>query len=238
MSKMKIALPITLVFIYTGLILLSSNLVKNIQLFRISQNQYLNFQANYQLLLVAITALSLVTTYFINRAGFVGYFSIGNILAQALEMKSFGIKANDNWIKTGLSLTAVISLVTGIFMYFQLKQATVNWSLLQNSIFWILLFSLTNSFGEEMIYRLGIVSPLKGLLSPMTICTISAVLFGIPHFAGMPNGIIGATMAGALGFVLAKSLLETNGLFWAWFIHFIQDVIIIGSLFLFSSKSV
>jgi hypothetical protein len=46
-----------------------------------------------------------------------------------------------------------------------------------------------------MIFRLGIVSPLKGLIAPMTIFFISAVLFGIPHFAGMPNGIIGATLS-------------------------------------------
>ena len=39
-------------------------------------------------------------------------------------------------------------------------------------------------------------------------------------------------MAGVLGFVLAKSMIETNGFFWAWLIHFAQDVIIIGSLFL------
>jgi membrane protease YdiL (CAAX protease family) len=86
-----------------------------------------------------------------------------------------------------------------------------------------------------MIYRMGVVSPLKGLLSPMTIYIVSAVLFGLPHLAGMPSGLLGATMAGVLGLVLAKSLYETNGFFWAWTIHFIQDVIIIGALFLLAS---
>ncbi|MFM9052781.1 MAG: type II CAAX prenyl endopeptidase Rce1 family protein, partial [Bacteroidota bacterium] len=60
-----------------------------------------------------------------------------------------------------------------------LKQVQVNWILLQNGIFWIILFSLTNSFAEEMIFRIGVVSPLKGLLQPMTIFIISAILFGI-----------------------------------------------------------
>jgi membrane protease YdiL (CAAX protease family) len=82
------------------------------------------------------------------------------------------------------------------FYVFSVKASSVDWSLLQGGILWIILFSLTNSFGEEMIFRLGIVSPLKGLIAPMTIFLISAVLFGIPHFAGMPNGIIGATLAG------------------------------------------
>jgi hypothetical protein len=60
-------------------------------------------------------------------------------------------------------------------------------------------------------------------------------LFGIPHFFGMPSGIIGVLMAGLLGFVLAKSMYETNGIFWAWLIHFVQDILIIGTMFLMSN---
>jgi membrane protease YdiL (CAAX protease family) len=173
----------------------------------------------------------------LNPHNFNNFFSFGQISAVGEELKLFGIKKGDSWLKTGVSLSIIITAVTAIFMYFQLKQVDVNWSLLQTGILWIILFSLTNSFGEEMIFRLGIVSPLKGLIAPMTIFLISAVLFGIPHFAGMPNGIIGATLAGILGFVLAKSMYETNGFFWAWLIHFLQDLVIIGSLYLMHKVS-
>ena len=37
-------------------------------------------------------------------------------------------------------------------------------------------------------------------------------------------------MAFALGWLLARSMVETRGLFWAWFIHFCQDVIIFSFL--------
>ena len=238
MEKLKIAFPILLVIIYTGLIFMVSNQVKTNKLFIISQNEYINFQANYQMLLLGVTTISIFTTYFLNKESFSQYFSFGNIAAPATEMKAFGIAQNDTWTKTGVSLTIVISIATGIFMYFQLKQTHVNWNLLQKGIFWIVLFSLTNSFGEEMIFRMGIVSPLRGLLSPMTIFVISAILFGIPHLAGMPSGLLGATMAAVLGLVLAKSLHETNGFFWAWLIHFIQDVIIIGALYLMATKTI
>lgn len=238
MTKFKIALPIFLVLIYTGCMLLASYQVKESPLIAVSQSKFVNVQFNYQVLLLVITAFSLVTTYLLNKKSFLSYFSIGRITAPAGEMKLLGIKATDGWLKTGLSLSLIISLVTGVFMYFQLKEAHVDWSLLQSGIGWVLLFSLTNSFGEEMIFRMGIVSPLKGLLSPMTIYLISAILFGFPHLAGMPSGLIGATMAGFLGLVLAKSLHETNGFFWAWSIHFMQDVIIIGALFLLSIKAV
>ena len=236
MEKIRIATPIILVLVFTALILGAPYYLKKGLIFSVNKNEYINFQINYQICLLAITILSLTTTYFLNKENFANYFSVGNIFANSQEMKLFGIKQGDTWLKTGLSLSILISLATAIFMYFQLKKANVEWSLLQNGIVWILLFSLTNSFGEEIIYRLGIVSPLQGLLSPMAMFIISAILFGLPHLAGMPSGLIGATMAGVLGLVLAKSLFETNGLFWAWTIHFLQDIIIISSLYLLSVK--
>ena len=51
-----------------------------------------------------------------------------------------------------------------------------------------------------------------------------AAYFGILHFYGVPYGVVGVLLAGFLGWLLAKSMLETRGLFWAWFIHFWQDV--------------
>ena len=232
----KTILPIVLTIIYTCGLLLAGSYSKKLGL-TITGNNYLNGQINYQILLLIITAVSLLTNFLLNKTHFLNYFSFGQISAVGKELRLFGIKQGDSWIKTGLSLCLVISAITATFMYFQLKQTNLSWSTLQSGIFWIILFSLTNSFGEEMIYRLGIVSPLKGLFAPTTIFFISAILFGLPHFAGMPNGIIGATMAGILGFVLAKSMFETNGFFWAWTIHFLQDVIIIGTLYLTNSNA-
>jgi membrane protease YdiL (CAAX protease family) len=85
-----------------------------------------------------------------------------------------------------------------------------------------------------MIYRIGLVSPLKGILAPGSIILISATIFGLAHANGMPNGILGMALAGVLGYVLAKSVLETQGFFWAWVIHFLQDVVIFGAVFLMS----
>jgi len=33
-------------------------------------------------------------------------------------------------------------------------------------------------------------------------------------------------MAGFLGWLLARSVVDTRGMFWAWFLHFLQDVVI------------
>lgn len=38
-------------------------------------------------------------------------------------------------------------------------------------------------------------------------------------------------MAGFLGFVLARSVVETRGVLGAWLVHFLQDVVIFTLLF-------
>jgi membrane protease YdiL (CAAX protease family) len=227
----KLILPITLVVVYTIAILFLGKYSGELNL-SIGDNAYLNSQINYQPLLLVITTISILSTFLLNRESFKHYFSWGSISALAKEMKFFGIKEGDSWLKTGLSLCVVITGITAVFMYFQIQATQTDFTFITGALTWILLFSLTNSFGEEMIFRMGIVAPLKDIIPPKSIYLISAILFGIPHFAGMPSGIIGATMAGVLGYVLAKSMVETKGIFWAWTIHFLQDVVIIGSLFL------
>ena len=97
-----------------------------------------------------------------------------------------------------------------------------------------IVFALTNSFVEESITRLGVVVVLKNKLKERTIPLVSAFIFGIVHYWGNPRGIIGVIVSGFLGWFLTKSILETKGIFWAWFIHFLQDVIIFSALFSFS----
>ena len=233
----KTILPVILTFAFAlGLLFVPKYLAKSG--FIVSNNHYVSRQFNYQILLLVVTSVSMLATYLQNKHNFKTYFSFGHFNAVGQELKLFGIQQGDTWIKTGLSLCFVVSLVTGTFLYFYLKQTNVNWSSLQTGFFWIVLFSLTNSFGEEMIFRLGIVSSLSGHLSPTTIFLISGILFGIPHFAGMPNGITGVILAGVLGFVLAKSMYETNGFFWPWTIHFLQDVLIFGTLFLTNENTI
>lgn len=101
---------------------------------------------------------------------------------------------------------------------------------------WVLLISFSNSFSEEVIYRLGVVVPLIGVIDTDVILLISAIAFGLPHLRGMPNGIVGALMAGLLGWLLAKSMVETSGIFWAWLIHFLQDIVIFSALVLAETR--
>lgn len=232
---MKIITPIIIAGLITVGILTLSGQANKIGI-EVSENSFINFQMNYQMLLFGLALLSMISSYILNPESFKSILSVGNISAIGEELKIFSIKKGDSWLKTGISLSVFISLATGMFMYFQLKGQTIDYRLLKSGILWIIIFSLTNSFSEEIIYRIGLNGPLANLLSPNKIFLISAVIFGLAHFQGMPNGVIGVILAGLLGYILSKSVHETNGLFWAWLIHFLQDVIIIGSLYLIKSS--
>ncbi len=75
-----------------------------------------------------------------------------------------------------------------------------------------------------MTARASFLSVLEDAVGQNQAFWLTAALFGIGHFYGIPYGVIGVLMAGFLGWWLGKSMLETRGLWWAWFIHFVQDV--------------
>jgi hypothetical protein len=59
MEKFKKYLPIKLVIFYTALMLFASYKVKTAGIFNVSKNAYINFQFNYQIILLIITAMRL-----------------------------------------------------------------------------------------------------------------------------------------------------------------------------------
>jgi len=71
---------------------------------------------------------------------------------------------------------------------------------------------------------------LEGVVGKQQSLLLMAVYFGVGHFYGVPYGVIGVLMAAFLGWILGKSMLETRGLWWAWLIHFVQDVLIFAFL--------
>lgn len=59
---------------------------------------------------------------------------------------------------------------------------------------------------------------------------LNVVFFGMAHYLyGSPAGIPGFLLTGFLAFLVGKSMLETRGLLWPWFIHFVPDVVVFAS---------
>lgn len=88
-------------------------------------------------------------------------------------------------------------------------------------------FSIFNALTEELIFRVPLVQGLGKSFEPWAIALMSAVIFGALHYFGMPGKIPGVLMAGFMGWLLTFAVIQTGGIFWAWFIHLIQDIIIL-----------
>jgi len=199
-------------------------------------NAVVDFQIKFQSLQLILTAFVLLCVYWLNPTNFALFFQIGDVNAHISQITWLGITGNETWLQIAFSLGLFITLGTAIFMFFQLKKEGVDYRYFWYSLLWAIPFSIANAFSEEAIFRIGIVSPLYGLLSVPIILLISGALFGIPHYFGTPSGVIGVLMAGFLGWLLAMALVETQGIFLAWAIHFVQDVVIITAMLLISKR--
>jgi membrane protease YdiL (CAAX protease family) len=201
-----------------------------------NSNSVVDFQIKFQSMQLILTALVLAFVYLLNPENFGMFFRVGDVHAHISKIAWLGITGNETWLQIATTLGLWITLATGVFMFFQLKKVNADYRYLLFSLLWAIPFSIANAFSEEAIFRIGIVSPLYGSFSVPIIILISGALFGIPHYFGTPSGIIGVLMAGFLGWLLAMSVVETQGIFLAWAIHFVQDVVIITSMILMSKK--
>ncbi|WP_333693634.1 CPBP family intramembrane glutamic endopeptidase [Flavobacterium sp.] len=216
--------------------LLLSRLLTSKYNFQLHQNQYINGLAKHQCfaLLIAIVFIAL---FLCKNPASKEFFQIGELSSIAEKEKWIGINGNSTWLKNGLQLLFFISLATGIFVGLGVMNSGSISNFQLSFIPFILLFSLTNSFAEEIIFRYAIIAGLEDYYPKGLILITSAILFGIPHFFGNPSGIVGVIMSGLLGYILCKATLETRGLSIAWGIHFVQDIIIFTGLLMMNSYS-
>ena len=230
---MQIAIALFVILIATLLMFKLSKIAKTNIFFK-KKIAYINFQFVYQTGLLLLALIILLLLYLVNPVNFEHFINVGNISAPVESVYWLGIEEDETWLSLGLSLSFFITAITATFIYFQFRKSNISFKSALPYLPWIILFSLTNSFAEEVIYRFGIIIPLYGSIDINLVLLISAFAFGLPHFKGMPSGIIGVMMASLLGWLLAKSVIETNGYFWAWGIHFLQDIVIITALLLSS----
>jgi membrane protease YdiL (CAAX protease family) len=220
----------TLSLLYFGALL--PDVIPSIISASLTGNDFVDAKLKYQIVTFGIALLVLGITYAFAPQNARRFYKPGDINAPAEPVKWLDIKPTDTWNIVGRNFAIVVSLATGVFIYFNVARGQ---SLAQEHLSllpFILVLSALNAFTEEAITRLSVITALDGIVSRPVIYIVSALIFGIPHYFGVPGGILGSLMAGFLGWLLAKSIAETEGMFWAWFIHFLQDVIIFAGLFL------
>lgn len=225
--NMKILVGILIPSIAIILYLLGNSWVNVISIDFV-ENEEINHLIKFQIYGLLLSLLTLCITLYLAPES-KKYLKFGNLSALSQPVKVLGIKASDSWYKTGLSYLVVITVSTALFMYFGVGKSS-DWNNLIGLLPYIVIFSLTNSFNEEIITRFAVVGLLDGFLKPLKIIWSAALIFGLIHYFGHPGGPLGMLMAGFLGWLLAKSLIETKGIGVAWGVHFFQDIVIYSFL--------
>jgi len=90
----------------------------------------------------------------------------------------------------------------------------------------ILFYAALNAFNEEVTYRVPMLATIESVGGSKQALWMSAYFFGIAHYFGTPGGIAGGLASIFMGWILGKAMLETRGLFWSWWIHFLSDIAI------------
>jgi hypothetical protein len=150
----------------------------------------------------------------------------GKIDAPVEPSKLLGMKKPESWTRTGTIFAVVFSVVTLVFLALNYRPSLSAIAQTLPLIPVALLIAATNAFNEEFTLRAAPLSELWSVVGKKQALMITAVFFGLGHYYGIPNGVLGVLLSSFLGWFLGKSLLETKGFFWAWLIHFLPDVFI------------
>jgi len=178
-----------------------------------------------------MVALVVIVVLFVIRKSAGAFFLVaGDIKAPVEPVGWMGIKQGERWNIVGRNFALIISSGTLLFLILAGRPPLDIIARALPYLPAVLLAATLNAFNEEMTYKASFLSVLEGAVGRDHALWLMAAYFGIGHFYGVPYGVIGVLMAGFLGWFLGKSMLETRGMWWAWFIHFWQDVLIFAFL--------
>jgi CAAX protease family protein len=179
-------------------------------------------------LLVTAAMVAVLTVLKRDRHAF--FLARGDLAALAGPIPWLAVRPGDRWSALGRNLTLALSLGTLAFL---VLAGTPTSGLIGTALPVlpaILFAAALNAFNEEVTYKASILSALEEPLGRRDALRMVAAYFGIAHFYGVPYGVVGVALAWFLGWILARSMAETRGMAWAWFIHFVQDVLIFAFL--------
>jgi membrane protease YdiL (CAAX protease family) len=216
-----IVLPVTVAFIalFTMAFLGYFLREEKLSLITISPLKLLNFTFTMQFYALPLSFAGLLFVWFNDRSGFRSFFRFSLKTTE-------GQPVWETWALVGLFFAFGLTFMMAMNVIS--NHGTIN-SKFFELLPYVVLFSVTNAWTEEILSRFVIVAGLSGKVGPGAIRIISAVLFGGAHFMGTPGGFPGMLMTGVLGWFLAKSVIDTKSMGWALLIHFVLDFIIFGA---------
>jgi hypothetical protein len=185
---------------------------------------------------VPITLLVIVALWALKGRRSEFFLAMGNLGSPVEAVRWLGIGQGMSWRLFGWVIAVGAAVAAPLAALLALRPAADVLAHAVPQLPAILFLAAVNAFNEEVWYRATLLSTLPQVIGKSGALAIGAVFFGLAHYLyGVPRGLIGALLTGFLAWLLGKSVMETRGLFWAWFIHFLPDIAIFA---LFSNASV
>lgn len=185
---------------------------------------------------VALTVLAALRAMRGDRRAF--FLVRGRLDAPIAPVRWLGIRAGESWRVFGWIFAGIAGLGVAVPTFLGLAPAGGTLLKALPLVPLTVLFAAVNAFTEEAYFRCSLLSTLHEHLGGTQTLLLAAVFFGLGHWLyGSPPGLVGFLMTGFLAWVVGKAMLETEGFFWPWFIHFVPDVVIFFSYALGSVQS-
>lgn len=154
------------------------------------------------------------------------FLTPGRLTAPIRPVPALGFPKPDSWRRFGLVWGFGVATALAVAQILWLRPELSSLGSLLPMVPSILFYAALNAFNEEMTYRAPMLATLEPVIGGHHALWQTAVFFGVAHYFGVPGGLLGATLSIFMGWLLSKAMLETRGLFWAWWIHFLSDVVI------------
>jgi hypothetical protein len=154
------------------------------------------------------------------------YLVKGEVSAMAKPSKLIGMNKPEPWTRIGSIFLAIFSAGMVAFVLLSARPSVDVLIRVLPFVPIAAVIAVMNGFNEEFTLRAAPLSELVAAVGKDQALFMTTFFFGLGHFYGVPPNLVGVALAGFLGWFLGKSILETRGVLWAWFIHFVQDVFV------------
>jgi membrane protease YdiL (CAAX protease family) len=195
--------------------------------------QGVSFVVDYLALYVLDTGVALAVIaalWFLKRHRSEFFLVVGDLDAPIERVRWLGIRGGELWTRFAFIFAFAAGLCVLIPTVLVLRPSPDTLLRALPLLPAVILFSAVNAFTEEVYFRASFLATLQETIGRAHTLLITIVFFGLAHYLhGSPPGIMGAAMTGFLAYLLGKSMLETKGMLWAWFIHFVPDVVVFAS---------
>ncbi len=173
-------------------------------------------------------ALAVIATLWALKRRRSAFFLVkGDLAAPVGPVRWLGIRSGESWRTFGWIFAVVAALAVAVPTLLGVSPPPGALGRLASRLPFVILFAAVNAFNEEVYFRASLLSTLVEVVGRGHALGIAAVFFGLAHYLyGSPPGIVGFLMTAFLAWLVGKSMLETRGFLWPWFIHFLPDVVV------------